>query len=334
MTRLPPVFLSRARLLASGANDSLRSAWPVWRTNHEPGARPFFPPEVVVQVKALACELPAETELPFSRFSRRDLAREAVARGIVAQISGATIWRWLDQDAIRPWQHRSWIFPRDPQFEHKAARVLDLYQGCWQDRPLGSDEYVLSADEKTSIQARVRTHPTQPTQPGQTRRVEFEYERGGALAYLAAWDVRRAKIFGCCDPTAGIAPFDGLVQQVMRQEPCRRAKRVFWIVDNGSSHRGQAACQRLQQQYSNLVLVHLPVHASWLNQVEIYFSVVQRKVLTPNDFPSLNAVAERLLGFQSYYEQIAKPFEWKFTRTDLQQLVAKLNAQSTCAMAA
>ncbi len=287
-----------------------------------------------MQVKALACELPAETELPLSRFSRRDLAREVVARGIVAQISGATIWRWLDQDAIRPWQYRSWIFPRDPQFEQKAGRVLDLYQGCWQDRPLDSDEFVISADEKTSIQARVRLHPRQPPQPGQSMRVEFEYKRGGALAYLAAWDVRRAKIFGYCDPTTGIAPFDALVQQVMSQEPYRRAKRAFWIVDNGSSHRGQAAGRRLQQQYANLVLVHLPVHASWLNQVEIYFSVVQRKVLTPNDFPSLDVVAERLLEFQSYYEQIAKPFEWRFTRVELRELVAKLEALPTHALAA
>ena len=104
----------------------------------------------------------------------------------MAQISGATIWRWLDQDAIRPWQHRSWIFPRDPQFEQKAERVLDLYQGGWQDKALGSDEYVISADEKTSIQARVRIHPPEPTQAGQSMRVEFEYQRGGALAYLAA----------------------------------------------------------------------------------------------------------------------------------------------------
>jgi hypothetical protein len=334
MTRSPPAFLSRARLLASGANASLRNDWSVWRTNPGPGARPFFPPEVLVQVKALACELPAETELPLSRFSRRDLAREAVARGITAQISGATIWRWLDQDAIRPWQHRSWIFPRDPQFEQKAQQVLDLYQGCWQDQPLGRDEYVISADEKTSIQARVRLHPTQPAQPAQAMRVEFEYERGGALAYLAAWDVRRAKVFGCCNATTGIVPFGGLVQQVMSQEPYRGAKRVFWIVDNGSSHRGQAACQRLQQKYSNLVLVHLPVHASWLNQVEIYFSVVQRKVLTPNDFPSLDAVAKRLLEFQSYYEQIARPFEWRFTRAELRELVAKLQALPTCALAA
>jgi len=258
----------------------------------------------------------------------------SVAKTWPGKSSRGASWRWLDQDAIRPWQHRSWIFPRDPQFARKAGRVLDLYQGCWQDQTLGSDEYVISADEKTSIQARVRLHPPQPTQAGQSMRVEFEYQRGGALAYWAAWDVRRAKIFGCCDPTTGIAPFDDLVRQVMGQKPYRQAKRVFWIVDNGASHRGSAAGQRLQQQYSNLVLVHLPVHASWLNQVEIYFSVVQRKVLTPNDFPSLAAVAHRLLEFQSYYEQIAQPFEWKFTRAELQHLVAKLNDPPACALAA
>jgi hypothetical protein len=198
MIRSLPAFRSRVRSLASGANASSRNDSLAWRLNPGPGARPFFPPEVVVQVKALACELPADTGLPLSRFSRQDLAREVIARGIVAQISGTKIWRWLDQDAIRPWQHRSWIFPRDPQFEQKAGRVLDLYQGCWQDQALGSDEFVISADEKTSIQARVRIHPTEPAKAGQSMRVEFEYQRGGALAYLAAWDVRRAKIFGCC----------------------------------------------------------------------------------------------------------------------------------------
>jgi len=287
------------------------------------GVRPVFPPEVVVQVKALACELPAQSGLPLSRFSRQDLVREVIRRGLVAQISGTTIWRWLNEDAIRPWQHRSWIFPRDPQFELKAGRVLDLYQGRWKGQALGSDEFVISADEKTSIQARVRLHPTLPSQPGQSMRVEFEYERTGALAYLAAWDVRRAKIFGRCEATTGIAPFGALVRQVMSQPPYQKAKRVFWIVDNGSSHRGQAACQRLQKDFPNLLLVHLPVHASWLNQVEIYFSVVQRKVLTPNDFISLSAVAERLLSFQNHYEQIARPFEWKFTRVNLQELIAK-----------
>jgi hypothetical protein len=278
-----------------------------------------------MQVKAIACELPKESGQPLSRYSRQELVQEITRRGLVANISGRTIWRWLDEDAIRPWHHRSWIFPRDPNFQTKAGRVLDLYQGLWEGQALGDNDYVISADEKTSIQARIRLHPTLPPQPKKAMRVEFEYERGGALAYLAAWDVRRAKVFGRCESTTGIEPFGRLVQQVMEQEPYRNAQRVFWIVDNGSSHRGAAAVQRLQGAYSNLLLVHLPVHASWLNQVEIYFSVVQRKVLTPNDFASLQEVSQRLLSFQDRYEHIAKPFEWKFTRTDLQDLMNRLS---------
>jgi len=287
-----------------------------------------------MRVQALACELPSQSGLPLSRYSGRDLVREITRLGWVASISGRTLWRWLDRDAIRPWQHRSWIFPRDPNFESKAEKVLDLYQGVWNQQALGANDYVISADEKTSIQARLRIHPTTPPQPHQVMRVEFEYERGGALAYLAAWDVRRAKVFGRCESTTGIEPFGRLVQQVMEQEPYRSAARVFWIVDNGSSHRGAAAVQRLQGAYPNLILVHLPVHASWLNQVEIYFSVIQRKVLTPNDFVSLKAVAERLLAFQQSYEQIAKPFEWKFTRTDLHDLIKRLPAKTSVPIAA
>ena len=121
--------------------------------------------------------------------------------------------------------------------------------------------------QKTSIQARVRRHPSASPGPRQATRVEHEYERGGALAYLAAWDVRRGGVIGRCEATTGIAPFDRLVEQVMQQEPYRSAPRVFWIVDNGSSHRGEAAVRRLQARYPNLILVHLPTHASWLNQL-------------------------------------------------------------------
>jgi hypothetical protein len=120
----------------------------------------------------------------------------------------------------------------------------------------------------------------------------------------------------------------------MEQQPYRNAQRVFWIVDNGSSHRGAAAVKRLQGAYSNIRLVHLPVHASWLNQVEIYFSVIQRKVLTPNDFTSLQEVSQRLLAFQDLYERAAKPFEWKFTRADLQTLMDKLSQKPLLAVAA
>ena len=223
----------------------------------------------------------------------------------VAKISGRTIWRWLDEDATRPWQHHSWIFPRGPDFQSKAERVLDLYQGQWNGQTLGPGDYVISADEKTSIQARLRVHPTRPPGPNETMRVEFEYKSGGALAYLAAWDVRRAKIFARCEIATGIEPFGRLVHQVTEQAPYQSAQRVFWIVDNGSSHRRATAVKRLQDAYPNLRLVHLPVHASWLNQVEIYFSVIQRKGLTPNDFASLDEVSHRLIEFQSRYMQAA-----------------------------
>ena len=275
-------------------------------------------------MKALACELPARLGVPLSRLHVPDIGAEVVGRGIVAEISGTTIWRWLSDDAIRPWRQRSWIFPRDPDFEPKAGRVLDLYAGRWDGKTLGKRDYVISADEKTSIQARFRCHPTLAPASTRDMRVEHEYDRGGALAYLAGWDVHRAKIFGRCEPTTGIEPVARLVEQVMNTEPYASARRVFWVVDNGSSHRGQRAVDRIQQRWPNARLVQLPVHASWLNQIEIYFSIVQRKVLTPNDFTDLADVETRLLGFERRYEQTATPFEWRFTRSDLAKLLERL----------
>ena len=284
---------------------------------------------MVLQVKALACELPCQRGLPLSRFSVGELAAEVRRAGLVATIGDTTIWRWLHQDAIRPWQHRCWIFPRDPDFAVKAGRILDLYERVWEERPLSDDEFVLSTDEKTSIQARARCHPTVPPQPGSPMRVEHEYQRRGAWAYLAALDVHRAKLFGRCELRTGIQPFERLVDQVMATPPYRDARRVFWIMDNGSSHRGEPSIHRLQEAHPRLVPVHGPVHASWLNQVEIYFSIVQRKVLTPNDFPSLAAVRERLLAFQDYYETIASPFQWSFTRSDLDRLLDRIGATAS-----
>ena len=217
-------------------------------------------------VKALACELPSRLGIPVSRFSREDLKRLVVEQGIVASISGITIWRWLSKDAIKPWQYRSWLFPRDPEFASKAGPILDLYQKEWMGIPLGPTDYVISTDEKTSIQARKRKAETLPPKSGFSMRVEHEYERKGALAYLGAWDVHRAKIFGRCERETGIKPFEQLVNQVMSQEPYRSARRVFWIMDNGSSHRGQACIARLAKKWGAIIPLHTPVHASWLNQ--------------------------------------------------------------------
>ena len=281
-----------------------------------------FPPSVVVSVKALACQMPHDTGVPLSRLHIPDIQREVVRRGLVASIGETTIWRWLCEDALRPWRYRSWIFPRDPNFAAKAGGVLDLYEGRWSGKRLGANDFVLSADEKTSIQPRPRQHATLAPAPSRPMRVEHEYKRVGSLAYLAAWDVHRAKVFGRCEPSCGIEPFGRLLDQVMRQEPYRSARRVFWIVDNGSSHRGQRAVDRARKQWPNIRLVHTPVHASWLNQIEIYFSIVQRKVLSPSNFASLDQVQDSLLRFQDYYEAAARPFQWKFTRRDLTLLLA------------
>ena len=318
------------KLSAYGENVSLKNASLDWMNDSARDVHRFFPPEIIVQVKALACELPLTHHVPLSRWSVADLGREVRQSGLAATVSDSTIWRWLHEDAICPWRYRSWIFPRDPQFAEKAGRILDLYNRAWNGQPLEDDEFVLSADEKTSIQARRRRHATYPAQSGQPMKVEHEYARCGAWAYLAALDVHHGKLFGRCERRSGILSFDQLVEDVMSQPPYKTARRVFWIVDNGSSHRGPRSVERLQSRHANLVLVHVPVHASWLNQIEIYFSILQRKALMPNDFQSLEILKERILGFQQYYAQIAKPFEWKFTRNDLNILLNKIKlAQST-----
>jgi transposase len=275
-------------------------------------------------ITALACTLPAETGIPLSRWSSTELATEAVTRGVVSAISPSTVRRCLHRAVIKPWQHRSWIFPRDPDFESKAARVLDLYARSWGGAPLGPHDYVISADEKSQLQALRRRHPGRPTGPGHPRQVEFEYRRGGTLAYFAAYDVHQARVLGTIAPKTGIQPFTELVAHVMTCEPYASARRVFWVVDNGSSHAAQASIDRMSAAWPTATLVHLPIHASWLNQVEIYFSVLQRKAISPVDFADLDALAQRILAFQDRYNRAAAPFDWTFTRRDLHAMLDRV----------
>jgi hypothetical protein len=251
----------------------------------------------------------------------------------VTDASAATIARWLREDALKPWQHRSWIFPTDPRFLEKAGPVLDLYQGRWEAKLLHPGDFVICADEKPSIQARARIHGTLAPEPGSRgQRVEHTYKRRGALTYLAALDIgrrggRRPRVFGRSEPKGGIEAFDRLVSQVMTKQPYASARRVFWIVDNGSSHRGQRSVERLEGRWPNLRLVHLPLHASWLNQVEIFFSILQRKLLEPNDFEGLSVLARTLNEFEHHWNEVAEPFEWSFTRDDLAELMERLAAR-------
>jgi hypothetical protein len=301
-----------------------RLAISPWRTNQDAGESSIFPPLDRATVQAIACELIYKTEQPLSRQSVADLTRRARA-ALGKTISPSTVWRILHDADLKPWRYEYWIFPRDPRFAEKAEVILDLYAGFWQEKPLGANDYIISSDEKTSIQARIRCHPSLNGAPGRPRRIEFEYERGGALQYLAAWDVRRGYIMGRCESTTGIDPFGHLVTQVMEQEPYRSANRVFWVVDNGSSHRGEASIKRLGKSYTTGILVHTPVHASWLNQVEIYFSKIQRKVLTPNDFASLAEVEERLQLYEELTNKNPRPFNWKFDRAKLTRFLDRVH---------
>ena len=141
-----------------------------------------------------------------------------------------------------------------------------------------------------------------------------------------AGDSRRRQVIGRCEHTTGIAPFSRLVEQVMTSEPYASANRVFWIVDNGSSHRGAASIKRMARAWPNAHLIHLPTHASWLDPAEIYFYILQRKALTPNDFISLDQIRERLAAFETRYNTIAKPFSWNFTHNDLEDLLHRIDA--------
>jgi len=293
-----------------GLQDRPRSGRPV-----------IIQPTTRALIVAVACERPADRDVPLSRYSLSELSVEVANRLGAEEVapSRSTIWRLLAHDALRPWRYRCWIFPRDAHFLELAGPVLDLYACRWQGQPLWADEYVLSADEKTSIQVRRRRHPSLPVGPHQAMRIEHEYERAGVLQYLAAWDVHRAVVFGRCEPKTGKAAFGRLVDDVMNQEPYRSARRVFWIVDNGSSHRGERAAEEIRARHPRVVIVHTPVHASWLNQIEIYFSILQRKVLTPNDCTSLKELAERIVAFGKRYSALNKPFAWRFTRQDLER---------------
>ena len=175
-------------------------------------------------------------------------------------------------------------------------------------------------DAKPSIQARGRRHPTLPAARGNPVRVEHEYVRHGALALLAGLDVHTGKVFASTPATTGIKPFMDLAGQVMARPEYEQRPRVFVIVDNGSDHRGQAAIGRLRTAHPNAIMIHTPVHASWLNQIEIFFSIIQKKVVSPNDFASLGQLSATLLAFVDRYNRTARPFNWKFTASDLREL--------------
>jgi transposase len=288
-------------------------------------------------VKALACDRPTDDHRrPLSRFSVFDVCERAWDLGLT--LSYSTVWRRLHEDALRPWLFQQWLFPRDPLLLEKATPVLELYHRRWEGQPLGPRDVVLSADEMSGLQALSRIHPALPTappggaplpgRPGRSvdrrTRVEFEYERHGTVCYQAFLNVFTGKVYGAVHDRNDIETFERTLGHCLAQPHYAAAERVFLIVDNGSSHHPSTSPARIQAQYPQVTTVHLPTHSSWLNQIELYFSILHRKALTPCDFPSVAALRERLYGFQHVYNQRAEPFRWQYTRTHLEAYMERL----------
>ena len=246
-----------------------------------------------------------------------------IERG-VTDASATTIWRWLHDARSSPGRCAPGSFPATPTSPPRPRGCSTSTQRRFEGKRLRPDEYVISADEKSQLQALGRRHPTLPPGPGRPSLVEFEYRprRHPGLPRRLGRPPRQPLRPGRGEDR------DRALRPPRRggddSEPYASARRVFWVVDNGSSHAGQASIDRLEGAYENLRLIHLPIHASWLNQIELYFSIVQRKALTPNDFGSLEELSERLLAFQDRYAEIARPFEWTFTRSDLERVLARV----------
>jgi hypothetical protein len=227
----------------------------------------------------MACALPAEQAVPLSRWSAAELAREAVGRGIVEGSATSPYGAGCRPTRSRPWQHRSWIFPRDPHFADRAGPILDLYQGAG--REVAPYRRVRGLRRRETLDPGAhKDRPTRPARPGAASGSNTSTSGGVRSATWPPGMPAGPRSSTAALPRRASSPFDTLVEQFISEHPYKKAQRVF-LIDNGSAHRGKRSIARLQGDWPNLIVVHNPIHASWLNQAEIYFSVVQRKVVTP-----------------------------------------------------
>jgi transposase len=279
---------------------------PDFTTSPDPAASRSFPPEVALHTVKRACERPDDRGRSLSFWDCRELARQLIAEGVVPSISPDTVRRILEHHHLKPWRHHLWLsskVPRDEAFAAAVQEIADLYT-----RPLGADEVVLCADEKTSLQPRPRKSPTLAAQPKRPVRVEHEYGRCGALNLFAAFDTRTGKVYGMTAERKRQAEFIAFLEQLDRQIPAT-VKTVHVVLDNLRMHKGKQV-QAWLAKHPRVVFHHPPAHCSWMNQVEQWFSILQRKRLRIADFPDKAALAERLQAFITEWNQVAHPFNW------------------------
>lgn len=290
--------------------------------NLEAGAQPAFPPQVAAHLIKLACELPDNVERSLSLWTCAELARTLRRDELVDTISPQSVQRILESQKLKPWRVHYWLSPktpRDESFKQQTLTICDLYT-----RPLGSHERVLSTDEKTSIQPRPRTAPTEPAQPGGIPiRVEHEYERKGALNLLSTFDTRSGEVIGICRRRKRQVEFIELLEEVDRRAPAW-VTRIYLVADNVKMHSGKLVRAWLKQN-PRFQMHFTPVHCSWMNQIEQWFSILQRKRLTAPNFADLQELESRILAFIEEWNQKAHPFNW--THRSFEKVLAKVEQE-------
>lgn len=290
----------------SGPSDSSGAAPRRCTTPPARAVRPSFPPAVAIHLVKMACERPDDRGVSLSQWDCAELARQLVADGVVASISPQTVQRILAAHQLKPWRQHYWLspkVPRDAAFAAQVAHIIDLYT-----RPVAPWEIVLCADEKTSLQPRPRLSPTLPAAPGQPARVEHEYQRRGALNLFAAFDTRSGRVYARTAERKRQIEFIAFLEQIDREVPAT-ITMIHVVLDNLRMHKGRKV-QAWLAEHPRFVFHHPPVHCSWMNQVEQWFSILARKRLRIADFADKADLADKLMAYVAHWNQKAHPFHW------------------------
>lgn len=255
----------------------------------------------------MACEQPDLAVRSLSQWDCGELAGELVEGGLVTTISRETVRRILCEHELKPWRHHMWLSPsqpRDAEFYARVESLVDLYT-----RPLADNEVVLCLDEKTSLQPPPRLHPTLPAAPGNIpNRVEHEYRRAGALNLFAALDTRSGRVYAQCYPRKRQAEFIAFLEHLNREIPAT-VTTIHVVCDNVSTHHGKKVRAWLAE-HPRFRFHFTPPYCSWTNQVEQWFSILQRKRFRVADFESLDDLRAKTLAFIAEWNQRARPFNW------------------------
>ena len=310
-----------------------------------PGDPGKFTPEQVTQILAVACEPPAKSGRPITHWTAHELADEVVKRGIVTSISTSQVSRFLREAALQPHKSRYWLntTAKDPeQFPKQVETVCDTYRAA-PALERTQNTHTVCVDEMTGIQALERTAPTKPMIAGKPARIEFEYEyeRHGTLTLIGNFQVTTGELIApTLGPTRTEADFASHIEQTVAIDP--DASWVF-VADNLNIHCSETlvqvvakACEIttdlgkkgvsgvlksvasrqafLSEPSHRIRFVYTPKHSSWLNQIEVVFGVIMRKVIRRGSFTSVKDLRDKLLNFIDYFNRVfAHPFRWTYT---------------------